>query len=418
MKKRLTSFVLVFALSFSLSFPAFAVDDSNYYSLPPVTGVPSVAMDWPVNPAEFDDHDSTTLTNIYKYIQYLTLSPASWQRNSIVGFLERIFDSIPSNLDTNFGLVGGEGTNSILDDIRKWTMFSYNYLSSDNIAGNLGNIQRNTLNTNDAVLKGNTVLSNISDKVASEITLKSFSDSFQSALGNVFYVAGSDAEPAYSWPLARFLGTAFAITNNGILPTRYSDAFQYNIPYYDPSDQTFHSYWGSFSAILGQMISSIGIDGQSSNLGYGWTLYHYVKNLSETLASEDDKQLAQNYKENREQAEQDFLSGQSGKTSLGKGDFSNASQVGGALNDTFNMGGAAKVSDFLSGFGSAGTESQAWFSQTTSNNLNAVEASDGTSGVSTFADDGETMVDVDPDPYNMADIFSRYDWLEGVDMDD
>ena len=87
------------------------------------------------------------------------------------------------------------------------------------------------------------------------------------------------------------------------------------------------------------------------------------------------------------------------------------------MNDTFNMGGAAKVSDFLSGFGSAGTESQAWFSQTTANNLNAVEAGDGTQGVSSFADDGESMVDVDPDPYNMADIFSRYDWLEGVNMD-
>lgn len=143
-----------------------------------------------------------------------------------------------------------------------------------------------------------------------------------------------------------------------------------------------------------------------------------MKNLSETLASEDDKQLAENYKENREQAEKDFLSGQSGKTSLGKGDFSNASQVGGALNDTFNMGGAAKVSDFLSGFGSAGSESLSWFSQTTANNLNAVEAGDGTQGVSTFSDDGEIMVDVDSDPYNMDSIFERYDWLEGVSMDD
>ena len=148
------------------------------------------------------------------------------------------------------------------------------------------------------------------------------------------------------------------------------------------------------------------------------TLRGMVKRLQETLASEDDRKLAENYKENREQAEKDFLSGKSGKTSLGKGDFSNASQVGGALNDTFNMGGAAKVSDFLSGFGSAGTESQAWFSQTTANNLNAVEAGDGTQGVSTFSDDGETMVDVDPDPYNMASIFDRYSWLEGVNMDD
>ena len=42
----------------------------------------------------------------------------------------------------------------------------------------------------------------------------------------------------------------------------------------------------------------------------------------------------------------------------------------------------------------------------------------GTQGVSTFSDDGETMVDVDPDPYNMASIVDRYDWLEGLTVDD
>ena len=388
MKKRLTSLFLVFALSFSLSLPAFAVDDMNYYSLPPVgASVPSVAMDWPVNPAEFDNNDSTTLTNIYKYIQYLTLSPASWQRNSIVGFLERILDAIPSNLDTNFGLVGGDGTNSILDDIRKWTMFSYNYLSSDNIAGNLGNIQRNTLNTNDAVLKGNTLLSSISDKVSTETTLKAFSDSFD----YIFSYPGTWTSPT--------------MVSGFVFP--------------EIQDRDYISYM-SYPWVIGSLYSNFLYDGFQPyhNNPDDYTLYHFIKNLSLTLASEDDKQLAENYKDNRKQAETDFLSGKSGKTSLGKGDFSNASQVGGALNDTFNMGGASKVSDFLSGFGSAGSESLAWFSQTTANNLNAVEASDGTQGVSMFADDGETMVDIDPDPYNMANIFERYDWLEGVNVDD
>lgn len=390
MKKRLTSFLLVLALSFSLSFSAFAVDDSNYYSLSPVGGSePSVALDWPVNPAEFSNDDSRTLSNIYSFIQYLTFSASSWGRDSVIGFLSRILERIPYNLSTNFQLVGsGRGTNAMLDEIAKWTMSSYNYLSSDNIAGNLGNIQRNTAAIDDRILSSNTLLGSINDSVsgingfAKENTLSGFDSYFRDlfAYGDDFSVQSS---PGHRFNYHGYNGT---------------------------------SVYTSFPYLLGSIQRTFSWDG---NLSAGYpTIYRILHLLQETLASEDDRKLAENYKENREQAEKDFLNGKSGKTSLGKGDFSNASQVGGALNDTFNMGGAAKVSDFLSGFGSAGTESQSWFSQTTANNLNAVEAGDGTQGVSTFSDDGETMVDVDPDPYNMASIFDRYDWLEGVTVDD
>lgn len=380
MLKRLTSFLLVLTLSFSLSLPAFAVDDNNYYSFPPVgCSEPSTANLYPVNPAEFDNSDSQTLTNIYKIIQYLYLSPASWQSNSVIGFLEKIYDRLPSNLGTNFALQGGDGTNAILDGIRGWVMQTYNYLSSDNIAGNLGNIQRNTAASADRLLSLVTAVSGI-DGFATENTLKAFSGSFSS----------------------------------------FSDVWQflYDKPTWEVGIKADgSSILSNYKTYLGNALREISYD---TLLYYPdrLTLRGMVKRLQETLASDDDRKLAENYKENREQAEKDFLSGKSGKTSLGKGDFSNASQVGGALNDTFNMGGAAKVSDFLSGFGSAGSESQAWFSQTTANNLNAVEAGDGTHGVCTFSDDCETMVDFDPDPYNMVDIFSRYDWLEGVNVDD
>lgn len=381
MKKRLTSFFLVLVLSFSLSLPAFAADDSNYYSLPPVGGSePSLALDWPVDPSEFDNNDSTTLTRIYEIIQYLYLSPASWQPDSIIGFLDRILDAIPSNLGTNFALQGSNrGTNVILDEIAKWTMFSYNSLTSDNISGNLGKIQQNTLASADRLLS---LVTSLGDGgLATENTLSGFSSDFRD-----IFATGMSAS--------------------------LSPGFGVRFPFKNPDNSLVYV---SFGQLLLYFQTYLAYDGLSDGQ---YTLYHFVKNLSETLASEDDKQLAENQKENREQVEQDFLNGKSGETSLGKGDFNNASQVGGALNDTFNMGGAAKVSDFLSGFGSAGTESQAWFSQTTANNLNAVEAGDGTSGVSTFADDGDSMVDVDPDPYNMCNIFERYDWLEGVNMDD
>lgn len=379
MLKWLTSFLLVLSLSFSLSLPAFAVDDMHYYSLPPVGGSdPSVALDWPVNPSDFSNDDSRTLSRIYEIIQYLYLSPSSWQSNSVIGFLEKIYERLPSNLRTNFALQGGDGTNAILDGIRGWVMQTYNYLSSDNIAGNLGNIQRNTNVSADRLLSLVTAVSGI-DGYATENTLSSFSSAFASFFGIWKYNYDDN-----TWPVS-----------------------------VAPDDTEVKTNWKTYYL---NMLRNLTYD--TALYSDSLTLRGMVKRLQETLASDDDRQLAENYKENREQAEKDFLSGQSGKTSLGKGDFSNASQVGGALNDTFNMGGAAKVSDFLSGFGSAGSESQAWFSQTTANNLNAVEAGDGTQGVSTFADDGETMVDVDPDPYNMASIFDRYDWLEGVNMDD
>lgn len=377
MKKLATSLFLVLALSFSFSLPAIAVDDSNYYSLPPVGGSePSTASLYPLNPAEFDNSDSQTLTNIYKIIQYLYLSPASWQPDSIIGFLSRILDRIPSNLSTNFALQGGDGTNAILDSIRGWVMQTYNYLSSDNIAGNLGNIQRNTAASADRLLS---LVSALGDGgIATEKSLSSFLSAFRDI---------------------------FATGMSATLSPDYGTRF----PFKNPDNSTVYV---SFGQLLWYFQSYLAYDGL---LDGQYTLYHFVKNLSETLASEDDKQLAENYKENREQAEQDFLSGKSGKTSLGKGDFSNASQVGGALNDTFNMGGASKVSDFVSGFGSAGEESLSWFSDTTANNLDGVTAAgNSTSGVSTFSDDGKTMVGVDPDPYNMAEISERYEWLEGV----
>lgn len=394
MKKRLTSFFLTLALSFSLSLPAFSFDDMNYYSLPSVgSGEPSLAMDWPVNPAEFDNSDSTTLTNIYKYIQYLTLSPASWQSNSIIGFLEKIFNRLPSNLGTNFALQGGYGTNAILDDVRKWTMFTYNSLTSDNISGNLGKIQQNTLASADRLLSLVTAVSGING-YATENTLSAF---------------------------AKFWKTGFSDlinTNNGSFNDSWNRLFYSSIYGFpssvDENGNPTSYYQDTWFSVIGNIYGTLFQNYKTGNTG-NWSLYHHISNLSETLASEDDRQLAQNYKENREQAETDFLSGKSGKSSLGKGDFSNASQVGGALNDTFNMGGASSVGDFVSGFGSAGEESLSWFSDTTANNLDGVTAAgNSTSGVSTFSDDGKTMVDVDPDPYNMAGIMERYEWLEGV----
>lgn len=387
MKKRLTSFFLVLALSFSLSLSVFADDDTDFYSLPPVGGSepPTVSL-YPVNPVEFDNSDSQTLSNIYKIIQYLYLSPAFFQPDSVIGFLSRIFERIPSTLSTNFALQGGDGTNVILSGIRDWVMQTYHYLSSDNIAGNLGIIQRNTLASSDRLLS----------LVQAVTGLKGFAtESSLSKLVDTFSTPKYDIGPKLA-DFGELINSAFgAYSTWFIVP---DDSGQKRV---------------GFNAGLNNLVW--GLSSDSTNLFNSQpTIYRMVKLLQETLASADDRQLAENYKENREQAEKDFLNGQSGPSSLGKGDFSNASHIGGALNETFHMGGASNVSDFVSGFGSAGEESLSWFSDTTANNLDVLTAGNSTFGVSTSSDDGETMVNVDPDPYNMGEISERYDWLMGV----
>ena len=356
MKKRLTSFILVLALSFSLSFSVFAVDDSDYYSLPPVAGFePSTASLYPVNPVATGD---------------------GWSSSDS----DRLRDIWQALTDSSSGNPGS---------IAYCVWWIWNYLKDD-IRSSLGSIQQNTLATASRILDSNSLLGSINNSVGG--------------------INGFATESTLS-TLCKF----FTADDAGA---------SLQIPFY-PNNSSTPVFKSSFKPTLGFLFTDFLYDSTTFWNGGDYTIFHYIKysnkfleRLKNVLATDDDLAMREDQKENVGQVKTDFISGKSGKTSLGKGDFNNASQVGGALNDTFNMGGAAKVSDFLSGFGSAGTESQAWFSQTTANNLNSVEASDGTSGVSTFADDGQTMVDVDPDPFNMGNIFERYDWLEGVNVDD
>lgn len=369
--KRFTSvFLCCVLLSSFFVVSVSAVDDSEYYSLPPVGGSePSTSFLYPVNPAEFDNNDSNTLTNIYKYIQYLTLSPASWQSNSIIGFLERIYDRIPSNLSTNFALQGGDGTNAILDGIRGWVMQTYNYLSSDNIAGNLGNIQRNTGASADRLLSLVQAVSGING-FATENTLSSLSSSFASFFGIWKYNYDDN-----TWPVS-----------------------------VSPDGTEVKTNWKTYYLnLLRNLTYDTGLYSDSL------TLRGMVKRLQETLASDDDRQLAENYKENREQAEKDFLSGKSGKTSLGKEDFGSLSGVGGTFKDITSLNGQASIGSFSDGLSSADEAGQGWFSQATKDALDSV--SDSSSNVSTFSVDGDYMEDADI--YNMAGFEDHYAWLWG-----
>lgn len=359
---RLTSVFLCCALlSLFLVVPASASDDDNYYSAPAVPSEPSVSSLYPVNSAEFTDSDSTVLLNIYKFVQYLTVSPSSFQSRSIIGMLDRIGSLV--------------------------------YQISQNSGG--------------------------SDGVAQETTLSAFKDLFTS-----FHALDSQF-PGDTVSFSDYLSSLFSLTTSPALTSSTNDEFHAN----QEKGFVYNSYaYGvdgsitphldsqySFSGLMSTLLSTLIYDGNLSSLTSGGpTLYRLVALLQQTLASEDDRQLAQNYKENREQAETDFLSGKSGKTSLGKEDFGSLSSVGGTFKDISSLNGQASLDSFSSGLSDADSVGQGWFSQSTKESLDSVtDSTSSESTVSTFADDGLYSVVVDPDPYNMAGFENNYAWLWG-----
>ena len=156
--------------------------------------------------------------------------------------------------------------------------------------------------------------------------------------------------------------------------------------------------------LLPRISNYLSSDGFNPDEPYNPTLYHYVKNLSETLASDDDKKLAESQKANREQIEKDFVSGSSGNTSLGPSDFGDLSTVGGTIKDSISLNGQSSVSGFTSGFSDADKEGQGWFSASTRDALDAVSSSESSLSRAPARD---------TDPYNMRGFSEHYVWLDG-----
>lgn len=134
------------------------------------------------------------------------------------------------------------------------------------------------------------------------------------------------------------------------------------------------------------------------------TLYHLIKNLSDTLASDDDRALAEAQKTNRQQVEQNFVSGSSGKTSLGASDFGDLSSVGGSVKDSISLNGQSSISGFTGGLSDSDQAGQGWFSAETRDALDSVSPSSSSSSRVRRAPD---------DTYNMAGFAENYSWLYG-----
>lgn len=158
------------------------------------------------------------------------------------------------------------------------------------------------------------------------------------------------------------------------------------------------------SWLLPRISNYLSSDGLNPDAPNNPTLYHYVKNLSEALASDDYKKLAESQKANREQIDKDFVNGSSGNTSLGPSDFGDLSSVGGAVKDSISLNGQSSVSGFTSGLSDADKEAQGWFSASTRDALDAVSSSD----FSLYRAAAR-----DTDPYNMRGFSEHYAWLDG-----
>lgn len=350
--KRFTSVFLCFVLLSSFFVVSVsAVDDSDYYSLPPVgASEPSLSVSYPVNPSSTGDGWSSSDSNMLRDI---------WQALT----------------DSSSGSPGS---------IAYCVWWICNYLKDD-IRYSLGNIDRNTSVTASRILDSNSLLGSINSAVSG---INGFAtETSLSKLVNTFSSARYDIGPRLV-DFGELINAAFGA---------YSE-------WYTSTGNHRVGFNGAISAI------SVGLTTDSLNLWDGdYTLFHYVKNLSETLASEDDKQLAQNQKENREQAEKDFLSGKSDKTSLGKEDFGSLSGVGGTFKDITSLNGQASIGSFTDGLSSANETGQGWFSQATKDALDSVSGFSST--VSTFSVDGDYMEDLDI--YNMSGFEDHYSWLWG-----
>lgn len=158
------------------------------------------------------------------------------------------------------------------------------------------------------------------------------------------------------------------------------------------------------SWLLPRISTWFAYDGNNPDEPYSPTLYHFVKNLSDVLASDEDRALAEANANNRQQVEQNFVSGSSGKTSLGASDFGDLSSVGGSVKDSLSLNGQSSISGFTGGLSDSDEAGQGWFSADTRDALDSVSSS---SSYGLKREKGNS------DIYNMAGFSDHYSWLYG-----
>ncbi|QRV61719.1 hypothetical protein [Inovirus sp.] len=161
-----------------------------------------------------------------------------------------------------------------------------------------------------------------------------------------------------------------------------------------------------FAVLMGHMTCSYMkyYDVPSNSFKAQKTFYGHLANLSDTLASDEDKALRESQNENVASVTGQFVTGSSGGTSLGKDDFGGLSTAGSAAKDLSSLNGQASIGKFTDGLSKANTFGMGWFSSDTKNALDTVPAPS-----------GKRARSLDSDPYNMAGFSDNYNWLFGGD---
>lgn len=345
MYKKLLALSLALVLCVS---PVFAVSDvdNSYYSFEPVTygslGGRSLSTLAASSGWSDTDHD---------YLNQIRLALTSKNTGTLLSYIIAIKDSVSNSYDKLFYIK--ENTD---------------YLQ--NISGN-----------------GNSILSYLKNDING------------SAIRELLTAIKDNTHDISSvWTAAQANDIWYHVSNMGI---RFNDFFDnfYGFVHPWPGGSGTVSLSGSIVDIA----FSTAYDRKRASDG-SWTLYHYVKQLSEVLASEDDKALADAQKPNREQIEQDFVSGSSGKTSLGASDFGDLSSVGGSVKDSLSLNGQSSISGFTGGLSDSDQAGQGWFSADTRDALDSVSSS---SSYGLKREKGNS------DIYNMAGFSDHYSWLYG-----
>lgn len=342
---------------------------------------------------------SSSVSSIYTQIQVTNnhLSTNNTKTDTGNGYLKNIQDYIGTS--TTYKTVNGLLQNLLT----KQTSIDTNVSSIKTSASSISTKLDTTNSTLSNIKTGTDYLSGISDKIvkggwATEL--------MQTNIYNKISGFATEATALKLGTEETLVAIKTPVTN---LNSRFTNYALRMMRLEFDSDSTFARFGesgsyasadGALAEIHGQLafesFSPSGFDGQSFK-----TVYGHLANLSDTLASDQDKVIRDSQNDNVSQVQQDFVSGSSSGTSLGKSDFGSLSSVGSTAKDIASLNGQASVGSFTDGLTAADTQGQGWFSETTRSALDAV-----TSPVAEISFD-------DPDPYNMGNFAENYNWVFG-----
>lgn len=341
---------------------------------------------------------SSTVSSIYTQVQGIKSNIET--TNSRIGSSNQTgYTSIISSLISLAGKF--DTSNSRLLDIKNDLAVTNTRLNSVNT--NLGSIDTNTQTTasNTTSMKADStnILSKVSSIANSPVLSSSF-DGISTAANQELSIGKQDNILAQLGILDRLATENTAFSTYSLLSTAFAPSpsvfSQDGITRFSvPTDSCM-------SILMGQIGSRYIGDGST----FQKTIYGCLSNLSDTLASDEDKAIRESQNDNVGQIKNDFITGSSGGTSLGKSDFGDLSTAGSTAKYLASLNGQASISKFTDGLTDANTSGLGWFSADTKNALDSVPSPSPASRRSPA---------VDSDPYNMAGFSDNYNWLFGGD---